>query len=539
MEIKVINNSDLTYEEANAKNYKKYVFLIILKLMMFIFFIILLLITKNNKISNIQNNTINIRNVSDLDISEIKSYKNQTLKLLVPSKQCNNLFPRTVYLTSNFRTTNISDNIEVNEINLKENDRRFFVTFYSEGREKHLDYFNLLEENGLIRGFSISGSHNIFTNIRRRGDFITMFKNKLINKYQKKYGFSNVKEFYHKNLLYKNYKLIKNIFNNDFNYMSETYSYPEDKTEIKNKFNNYKLNLENLWLVKPTSKSEGRGISIFKSLKEISLSEFLITKFIKNPDLIDKKKYDLRLYVLVTGLKPLRIYLNKEGLVRRSSEIYNISLESIENKYIFLTNTGFNIKNEKYNFPKNYEDKSANIWNLFTYKKYLKSKDIDYNIINEKIKDIIIKSIISFQKKLLYENEELKINDRNIYSLFGFDILITNKYEPILLEINNKPNLTIKNIIDKKIKLNLFVDMLNLVGIVPFSHDKELNLIDKELFFNSNNEELINNAFCELTRPRGDLELIFPLKENIEKYKKYFIKNNEENIKFWEKIKSS
>ena len=539
MEIKVINNSDLTYEEANAKNYKKYVFLIILKLMMFIFFIILLLITKNNKISNIQNNTINIRNVSDIDISEIKSYNNQTLKLLVPSKQCNNLFPRTVYLTSNFRTTNISDNIEVNEINLKENDRRFFVTFYSEGREKHLDYFNLLEENGLIRGFSISGSHNIFTNIRRRGDFIKMSKNKIINKYQKKYGFSNVKEFYHKNLLYKNYKLIKNIFNNDFNYMSETYSYPEDKTEIKNKFNNYKLNLENLWLVKPTSKSEGRGISIFKSLKEISLSEFLITKFIKNPDLIDKKKYDLRLYVLITGLKPLRIYLNKEGLVRRSSEIYNISLESIENKYIYLTNTGFNIKNEKYNFPKNYEDKSANIWNLFTYKKYLKSKDIDYNIINEKIKDIIIKSIISFQKKLLYENEELKINDRNIYSLFGFDILITNKYEPILLEINNKPNLTIKNIIDKKIKLNLFVDMLNLVGIVPFSHDKELNLIDKELFFNSNNEELINNAFCELTRPRGDLELIFPLKENIEKYKKYFIKNNEENIKFWEKIKSS
>ena len=224
MEIKVINNSDLTYEEANAKNYKKYVFLIILKLMMFIFFIILLLINKNNKISNIQNNTINIRNVSDIDISEIKSYNNQTLKLLVPSKQCNNLFPRTVYLTSNFRTTNISDNIEVNEINLKENDRRFFVTFYSEGREKHLDYFNLLEENGLIRGFSISGSHNIFTNIRRRGDFITMFKNKLINKYQKKYGFSNVKEFYHKNLLYKNYKLIKNIFNNDFNYMSETYS---------------------------------------------------------------------------------------------------------------------------------------------------------------------------------------------------------------------------------------------------------------------------------------------------------------------------
>ena len=32
----------------------------------------------------------------------------------------------------------------------------------------------------------------------------------------------------------------------------------------------------------------------------------------------------------------------------------------------------------------------------------------------------------------------------------------------------------------------------------------------------------INNAFWELTRPRGDYELMFTIKNNINKYKKYF-----------------
>jgi len=43
---------------------------------------------------------------------------------------------------------------------------------------------------------------------------------------------------------------------------------------------------------------------------------------------------------------------------------------------------------------------------------------------------------------------------------------------------------------------------------------------------------------CELTRPRGDYELIFPLKNNIDTYKKYFANiNTKENEIFWKKIK--
>lgn len=94
--------------------------------------------------------------------------------------------------------------------------------------------------------------------------------------------------------------------------MPETYNFPEDKEIINNKFKNYILNISDLWLVKPTNLFSGINIKIFKSLNETELETYVITKYITNIDLINGKKYDLRLYVLITGLKPLRIYFYNE-----------------------------------------------------------------------------------------------------------------------------------------------------------------------------------------------------------------------------------
>lgn len=467
-----------------------------------------------------------------LDNQELINYNSYTLKLLIPSnKKCR--FPfKTLYFSSNHRNKTVNENLKIEKIKLNINSD-YNVNYYINNYNYYVHY-NLLNNNGLLNSKTNNWNQNIIID-----DTIYLYNNITVNnkinnisKNSKIYQYINGNIIFKKDNLYKYYKSLKKNNDGDFNYMPETFYFPQEKNVIENKFKNYSLDLKNLWLVKPTNKYGGEGIFILNSLKEIKNKEFIITKYIMNLDLIKKKKYDLRLYVLVSGLKPLRIYFNKEGLVRRATENFSLNLSTIKNKFIHLTNTDINKNSKNYIYPNSSHDENAYIWNLDTYKKYLNRKKIDWNIIYEKIKDIIIKTIISVQQIIIDKNDELNLKDYNFYNLLGFDILITNKFEPILLEVNYSPCMDIYDKVDISIKTNLLTDILNIVGVIPFSKKSNKNL-DKDYIFKNDIDELINNALCELTRPRGDLELIFPLKDNIKKYKKYFSKITDVNERFW------
>lgn len=65
-------------------------------------------------------------------------------------------------------------------------------------------------------------------------------------------------------------------------------------------------------------------------------------RYIQNPMLIDGRKFDLRLYVLVTSMEPLRVYLFEEGLVRLSTKKY--TLKNLRSRFTHLTNYSINKK---------------------------------------------------------------------------------------------------------------------------------------------------------------------------------------------------
>ena len=67
------------------------------------------------------------------------------------------------------------------------------------------------------------------------------------------------------------------------------------------------------------------------------------------PHLIDGFKYDLRIYVVVNGINPLRIYIYKDGLARFATEKYvKQDEENIKNHMMHLTNYAINKESENF-----------------------------------------------------------------------------------------------------------------------------------------------------------------------------------------------
>lgn len=116
------------------------------------------------------------------------------------------------------------------------------------------------------------------------------------------------------------------------------------------------------FIVKPVDRGEGHGIFVTSSFNDIegaakdrskTRSFFstdksrIVQPFMAHPMLIDGRKFDLRLYVLVTSISPLRVYLHDEGLVRFASKRYDSSMANGGNRSQFLTNTSEGKKSSK------------------------------------------------------------------------------------------------------------------------------------------------------------------------------------------------
>ena len=66
---------------------------------------------------------------------------------------------------------------------------------------------------------------------------------------------------------------------------------------------------------------------------------------------------------------------------------------------------------------------------------------------------------------------------QNCFQLFGFDILIDDKLNPWLLEVNLSPSLSCDSPLDQKIKGNLVSDLLNLAGILNTKYHRPIKQI--------------------------------------------------------------
>lgn len=192
----------------------------------------------------------------------------------------------------------------------------------------------------------------------------------------------------------------------------------------------------------------------------------IASQYIFNPMLIDDYKFDLRVYVAITSINPLRVYMYEEGLTRFATVKYNQSSKK-QSRYVHLTNYSLNKFNA--NFINNTDadvDDQGSKWSLTALRRKMAAIGIDHDKIFKKIEDIIIKTIISGENVINNATEMFVPYSSNCFELLGFDVLIDDVFEPWLLEVNLSPSLNCDSPLDQKIKSNLIADLFNLAGMI-------------------------------------------------------------------------
>ncbi len=172
-------------------------------------------------------------------------------------------------------------------------------------------------------------------------------------------------ELTRKDLMVKNAKRYMKELSRDPNsvtpteFVPVTYLLPADYTLFVEEF---RRNPNTAWIMKPTGRSQGKGIFIInklaqikkwsstsKSAQQVAKESYVISRYINDPLLVGGKKFDLRIYVLLTSYRPLRVYQYAHGFARFCNAKYTNDLDDLDNPFIHLTNVAIQKHNEDYN----------------------------------------------------------------------------------------------------------------------------------------------------------------------------------------------
>lgn len=222
---------------------------------------------------------------------------------------------------------------------------------------------------------------------------------------------------------------------------------------------------EHLWLLKPTTLSKGRGIKILRGTKDIiqyiinrkpiaglekqlERIPYIAQRYIDDMLLLDRKKSELRVYLFIACLKPLKVFVYPEGPVRLCAKPY--SENEIDNALMHITNIYQQYKHPDF-IPGTVLKWTFDQLNTEIYQRGLSSST---NAMQEEILpkiQAILKHIVKTALPSL-----TKVNRPALYfGVYGIDIILDNALNPWLTEVQIGPGLSFKDPVKKYFIFNM------------------------------------------------------------------------------------
>eukprot|EP00759_Apiculatamorpha_spiralis_P019821 PhF_6_TR25524/c0_g1_i3/m.35711 len=234
---------------------------------------------------------------------------------------------------------------------------------------------------------------------------------------------------------------------------------------------------DSYWIAKPVGMSRGRGIQLLTEIGQINYTDnIVVQKYLHNPLLLNGKKFDLRLYVVVTQFGPLEAFISTLGFARFAALPFTLDKASLSNKYIHLTNTA--IAKEHHNTS---IANGVHKWDLHSLQRHLLSQGVKWDDVWGKIKDVVIKTLVCAE-----DDVQPLPSPKNTFELFGFDVILDSNYRPWVLEVNASPSMDMDNALDHSVKPQLIMDIIELLDPVPFDRVAMLQVVERRFEENMN-----------------------------------------------------
>lgn len=213
-------------------------------------------------------------------------------------------------------------------------------------------------------------------------------------------------------------------------FVPRVYRMPEDYHELQRVARDEP---DTRWLLKPRNAARGKDIRLLEDVAEAPVEErWMVQEYLGRPHLMNDRKYVLRLYVLITSIEPLRVYLYEQGFAKLASAPYSEAEQG--NPYAYLTNPDVNARNEDAESPVVFVD-------LERYRGWLREQGHDDEPLFARLRDMVALTCIAARETMRERSLEAGAHLESCYEFLGMDCLVDQDLRPWLLECNLSPSL--------------------------------------------------------------------------------------------------
>jgi tubulin polyglutamylase TTLL4 len=191
----------------------------------------------------------------------------------------------------------------------------------------------------------------------------------------------------------------------------------------------------------------------------------VVPGYVDWPLLLTERKFDIRLYALVTSVQPLRVWMHESGLARFATHPY--AGAELSDLRAHLTNICVNQGDEAFLSPADVECIENSTWSLAFLMDDLTAREFNVEVLRSEIDRVATTAIIAGCCVVRNHHSRFVRSPRTSFELFGIDLIIDQDLRPHVLEVNISPAMSgLGSALDLNIKWRLMLDTLRIARII-------------------------------------------------------------------------